>query len=351
MSSGPTTAVPIAAEPPAALTALVSGAGCGCKLPPGTLFELLAGMPGQRRDERVIVDAASGDDAAVFRLTPEVALVQTVDFFTPPVDDPYDFGRIAAANALSDIYAMGAKPLIALNIVAFPLERLGGRTLAEVLRGGLDVAREAGALIVGGHSIEDPQPKYGLAVTGVAHPERLLTNARARAGDVLVLSKPLGVGAIVAARRHGVRDERLLASAVSTMVALNAQAAEAALSAGAHAITDVTGFGLLGHLHHICRESSLEAELRADAVPALEGVQGLLESDAGISGGSRRNAQWSAGFASFGPGVRHWRRRLLVDPTTSGGLLVALPPERAAELPGAVIGRLRAGEAGRIAVG
>jgi selenide,water dikinase len=311
---------------------------------------LLAGLPAQAADERLLVGAATSDDAGAYRLTDELALVQTVDFFTPPVDDPYDFGRIAAANALSDVYAMGARPVTALNLVAFPLERLGGAMLAEVLRGGLDVAGEAGALVVGGHSIDDPEPKYGLAVTGVCHPRELLTNAGARAGDALVLTKPLGVGAIVAARKRGAADERLLDRAVQTMTELNASACEAARTAGAHAVTDVTGFGLLGHLHHMCRESGLAAELYAEQIPAIEGTRGLLESGAGASGGSRRNAQWSEGFATFAEGVEPWRRRLLVDPTTSGGLLVAVSPRRAEELPGALVGRLEPGTPGSIRV-
>lgn len=341
---------PAAAPETPALTDLASGAGCGCKLPPGSLLGLLAALPAQRPDERLLVGSASADDAAAFLLAPGVALVQTVDFFTPPVDDPYDFGRIAAANALSDVYAMGARPLTALNIVAFPLQRLGEQTLARILGGGLEVAELAGVQIVGGHSIEDPEPKYGLAVTGVADPERLLTNAGARAGDALVLSKPLGVGAIVAARRRGRGAQALLDAAVATMVALNAEASQAALQAGAHAATDVTGFGLLGHLHHVCRESGLAARVFADCVPALAGVRELLEQELGVSGGARRNAAWAEGFATFGADVPTWARWLLLDPTTSGGLLVALPAPRAQQIPGTLIGELLEGPAGHIDV-
>jgi selenide,water dikinase len=332
------------------LTALVSGSGCGCKLAPGALLPLLAGLPAQAVDDRLLVDAHTSDDAGAFALTDELALVQTLDFFTPPVDDPYDFGRIAAANALSDVYAMGARPLTALNIVAFPLERLGGEVLSEVLRGGLDVCARAGALLVGGHSIDDPEPKYGLAVTGVCHPDELLTNAGGEAGDALVLTKPLGVGAIVAAHKRGAAGEALLQRAADTMVELNAGASAAALAAGAHAVTDVTGFGLLGHLHHLCRESGVAAELYAEQVPALDGVQELLESAAGASGGSRRNAEWSAGFTTFAKEIPLWRQRLLVDPSTSGGLLIAVPHARAPVLPGAVVGRLLEGPPGSIRV-
>jgi selenide, water dikinase len=332
------------------LTALAAGAGCGCKLPAAELMPLLAGL-GSVDDPRLLVGSASCDDAAVIRVRPDLALVQTVDFFTPLVDDPYDFGRIAAANALSDVYAMGATPLSALNLVAFPLERLGGDVLREILRGGADVASAAGAILSGGHSIDDAEPKYGLAVTGVVDPSRVVTNAGGVAGDVLVLTKPLGVGAIVTARKRGVRDDALLASAVATMTELNDVASAAAVRASAHAMTDVTGFGLLGHLHHLCRESGLAAEIDAEAVPALDGVAELLGDDkVGVSGGSRRNAAWASGFARFEDGVAAWRRRLLTDATTSGGLLIALPPEAAAGMPGPVIGHVREGPLGTIAV-
>jgi selenide, water dikinase len=331
------------------LTALAHGAGCGCKLPAAELLPLLGELPAQG-DERLLVGAATSDDAAVFRVREDLALVQTIDFFTPLVDDPYDFGRIAAANALSDVYAMGAAPLTALNVVAFPLERLGADVLAEVLRGGLDVAARAGAVVVGGHSIEDAEPKYGLAVTGVVDPARIVTNAGGVAGDLLVLTKPLGVGAIVTARKRGVGEEALLKRAVATMVELNGAAAQAALEAGVHAMTDVTGFGLLGHLHLLCRESRLAAELHAEAVPALPGVEQLLAGAHGISGGSRRNAAWAERFATFTREVEPWRQRLLVDATTSGGLLAAVPFSSVERLPGMVLGRLVEGQPGAIRV-
>ena len=345
------TTTPPAAAPP--LTSLAAGAGCGCKLPAAELLPIVRGLPAQH-DERLLVGSATSDDAAVFRLRDDLALVQTIDFFTPLVDDPYDFGRIAAANALSDVYAMGGTPLTALNVVAWPLRRLGGEPLTEVLRGGLAVAQEAGCVIAGGHSIDDEEPKYGLAVTGTIDPRRVLSNAGARAGDALVLSKPLGVGAVVAARKRGLADDALLARAVATMTALNAEASRAALAAGAHAMTDVTGFGLLGHLHHLCRESGLAAVLDAAAVPALEGVEALLrgegEAVAGRSGGAARNAAWAEGFATVVEDVEPWRRRLVSDATTSGGLLIALPPAAAAALPWPVIGTLREGAAGTIDV-
>jgi len=296
------------------------------------------------------VGSASGDDAAVFQLTPDLALVQTVDFFTPIVDDPFDFGRIAAANALSDVYAMGGSPLTALNLVAFPLERLGGEVLHRILEGGLAVTEAAGCSIVGGHSIDDPEPKYGLAVTGTVDPAAMLTNAGARAGDALVLTKALGVGAITTAHKRDAADSAQLADAVATMVALNAEASVRAVAAGAHAATDVTGFGLLGHLHGMARESGLAAEVRAEDVPALEGALELLEDGVGVSGGGKNNRSYADPFTTFASDVTEARRRLVCDPATSGGLLVSIAAERAGELEGVVIGRMLDGEPGAIAV-
>jgi selenide,water dikinase len=339
----------MSASAPARLTDLASGAGCGCKLAAADLLPIVRALPPQV-DERLLVGSATGDDAAVFALREDLAIVQTVDFFTPLVDDPYDFGRIAAANALSDVYAMGGTPLTALNVVAFPLEAQGPDVLAAILRGGLDVVAAAGAVVVGGHSIKDDEPKYGLAVTGTVDPRTMLTNAGGRAGDVLVLTKPLGVGAIVTARKRGAADDDLLARAVDVMVALNATAALAALDADVSAATDVTGFGLLGHLHHVARESGLAAELDAAAVPAIEGVEELLADDGAVSGGSARNAEWAAGFTRFDDGVDGWRRRLVTDATTSGGLLLAAAPQDADRLPGPVVGRLVEGDAGTIRV-
>ncbi len=340
---------PVAEERPA-LTSLASGAGCGCKLAAADLLPVVRALPAVA-DHRLLVGSATGDDAAVVLVREDLALVQTIDFFTPLVDDPYDFGRIAAANALSDVYAMGGTPLSALNVVAFPLEELGAGVLAAILRGGADVVRAAGAMLAGGHSIKDDEPKYGLAVTGVVDPRRIVANAGGRAGDVLVLTKPLGVGAVVTARKRGAAGDELLARAVATMVELNAAGMEAALAAGVHAMTDVTGFGLLGHLHNICRESGLAAEVDAAAVPVLDGVRELLDGEAvGVSGGSRRNAEWAEAFASFAPEVVPWHRRLLTDATTSGGLLAAVPAAAAGAMPGPVIGRLVPGTPGTISV-
>ena len=331
------------------LTSLSHGAGCGCKLPAAELLPIIRNLPASTAPE-LLVGSATGDDAAVWRISDELALVQTVDFFTPVVDDPYDFGRIAAANALSDVYAMGGRPLTALNLVAWPLEQLGAAALGEVLRGGMDVVRAAGAEVVGGHSIDDPEPKYGLAVTGAVHPDRVIANAGGQAGDALVLTKPLGAGAVVTARKRGQAHDALLARAVGVMAALNADASAAAVAAGASAMTDVTGFGLLGHLHALARESGVAAEVDAAAVPALDGVEFMLEDERAVSGGSRRNREYAEGFAYLAGRVAPWRARLVCDATTSGGLLVAVDPARAAEVPGPVVGRLVAGEPGAIAV-
>jgi selenide,water dikinase len=332
-----------------ALTSLAHGAGCGCKLPAAALLPIVRDLP-RSTDERLLVASDSADDAAVMKLSDELALVLTIDFFTPIVDDPYDFGRIAAANALSDVYAMGGLPLVAMNVVAFPLERLGGDVLREILRGGADVAIAAGAAIVGGHSIDDPEPKYGLSVTGTVHPAELITNAGARAGDALVLTKPLGVGAVVTARKRGLRDDALLAHAVATMAALNDAASAAARAAEAHAMTDVTGFGLLGHLHSLALASGVAARVDAATVPALDDVLELLEGGGAVSGGSARNREYAETFTSFEASVPEARRRLVCDATTSGGLLVAVAPERAADLPGPVVGEIVGGAPGTIAV-
>jgi selenide,water dikinase len=332
------------------LTSLSHGAGCGCKLPPGAIRPLLDGMAAST-DPNVLVGFDTADDAGVYRVSDELAIVQTVDFFTPIVDDPYDFGRIAAANAISDIYAMGATPISALNLVAFSIHTLGADVLAEILRGGATIAAEAGMAIIGGHSIDDPEPKYGMAVTGLVHPDRLLTNAGGRAGDALVLTKPLGAGAVATAAKRGLPAP--VAEAIAVMTMLNRDAAAAAQRAGVHGLTDVTGFGLLGHLHELAQASGLAAELDAGLVPAIDGVMELLADpeERALAGGTRRNREYSAAFTIFAPGVPEARRWLVSDAMTSGGLLAAVAPERAGEVPGPVIGRLVPGRAGSIRVG
>src|SRR3954468_24854452 len=260
---------------PLRLTSLSHGAGCACKLPAAELHALLADLP-RSDDPNVLVGSDTADDAAVYRISDELAIVSTADFFTPIVDDPYDFGRIAATNALSDVYAMGGRPLTALNLVAYSLEELGEEPLRAILRGGADVAAAAGVAVVGGHSIDDREPKYGMAVTGVVNPRRLLRNSTARVGDALYLTKPVGGGVASTAAKRGLASEALVRAAVDVMTTLNRDASAAALEAGASAATDVTGFGLLGHLHELTLASGVAAELDAAAVPAIPGALELL---------------------------------------------------------------------------
>jgi selenide,water dikinase len=334
------------------LTSLSHGAGCGCKLGAEMLSSALRGVGAGHASSDVLVGFKGSDDAGVYRLTDELALVQTVDFFTPIVDDPYDFGRIAATNALSDVYAMGGTPITALNLVAFPLGELGEEVLRSILKGGADVCEAAGVAIVGGHSIDDPEPKYGLAVSGTVHPDRVLTNAGGRQGDALVLSKPLGVGAVTTALKRGVENAPLR-KAVEVMTTLNRDAAAACARAGVHALTDVTGFGLLGHLHELALASGLAATVDAAAVPAVSGAVLELLADPeqrAIAGGTRRNRAHAEQFTSFADTVTEAQRWLACDAMTSGGLLAAVPPDAARELPGTLIGRLAEGAAGTISV-
>ena len=333
-----------------ALTSLSHGAGCGCKLPAAAIGPLLAQLP-QSADAGVLVGYETADDAGVYQLRDDLALVHTADFFTPIVDDPFDFGRIAAANAVSDIYAMGATPVTALNLVAFSLQDLGEEVLLEILRGGSEVAAQADMAVLGGHSIEDSEPKYGLAVTGIVHPQELITNSGGQPDDALVLTKPLGSGAISTAAKRGT-DGASVPAAVAVMTTLNAEAAAAARAAGVHAMTDVTGFGLLGHLHELTLASGLAAELEAAAVPAIERVPELLADpdESAVSGGTRRNRTYVEEFSSFAESVPENLRWLVCDAMTSGGLLAAVPPASADQLPGPVIGRLTEGPAGSISV-
>jgi len=311
-------------------------------------------------DPRILVDASTRDDAAVMRLTPDRAIVATVDFFTPLVDDAYDFGRIAAANAFSDVYAMGATPLLALNLVGWPRETLPFDLLGDILRGGADVAREAGAFVAGGHSVDDPEPKYGMVVIGEAHPERVVRNAGAQPGDALVLTKPIGTGVLTTALKRDLLTEADLAPAVAVMTTLNAGAARAMGGVGVHAATDVTGFGLLGHLRVMLEASGVAAELTARAVPLLPRAREAAARGA-IPGGSQRNMESLADAVTFAADIDPSDRMLLADAQTSGGLLIAVTPDRCAALvaalerehapAAAVIGRVTAGPPGRVAVG
>jgi selenide,water dikinase len=313
------------------------------------LASLLEALP-KPTDPDVLVGTTIADDAGVYRLRDDLAIVQSVDFFTPIVDDPYDFGRIAAANSLSDIYAMGARPLTALNLVAWPVEELGTELLAEVLRGGQEVAASAGAAVLGGHTIDDPEPKYGLAVTGTIDPRELLTISGGRAGDVLVLTKPVGAGAVATALKRELAPEETVRAAVEVMSELNAAAAAAARAVDAHAVTDVTGFGLLGHLHGLAAASGVAAEVDAEAVPAIAGALELLSDERALAGGTRRNREHAETYTSFASDVSEARRWLVCDAMTSGGLLIAASSDRVSELPGVMIGRLLEGPAGEIAI-
>ncbi len=332
------------------LTEFSHGAGCGCKIGPGRLAEVLALVaPPAHAD--LIVGTETGDDAAVWRLSADRALVATTDFFTPVVDDPRTWGRIAAQNAVSDVWAMGGRPLFALNLVAWPAERLPVEQLAEVLAGGAEIGAESGFAVVGGHSIDDPEPKYGLAVVGEVHPDRILTNTGLRDGDALVLTKALGVGVATTAIKAGTAPGSLVTAAVATMTASNGPAARAALDAGATGCTDVTGFGLLGHLRKMVAASGVDAEIDVDAVPVLPGVRELAAAGV-LPGGSRRNRDWVAPVLDAG-GRSELDVLLLADAQTSGGLLFGARPLAAAAAvaalgpPAAVIGRVRTGR-GRV---
>jgi selenide,water dikinase len=310
---------------------------------PADLSEALAPLA-RHADPRLLVGPDTFDDAAVFRLHDDLALVQTVDFFAPIVDDPYDFGRIAAANALSDIYAMGGTPITALALAAFPEGTLPLSVLSDILRGGEDVVRAAGALVVGGHTVTDDEVKYGLAVTGTVHPERVLSNAGARAGDALMLTKPLGTGLLATKMKAGTLSDAAAAAAlVASMVALNAVAAHAAVRLGARAATDVTGFGLLGHASHLARASGVTLRFDSAALHGLPGSEAAIRE--GVqTGGAARNARYVEPLVRWGSAVSQTARVLAVDPQTSGGLLVAVPSSSAADYLAAVSGAVRVGD-------
>ena len=309
------------------LTRFSHGAGCGCKVAPDALGAVVAAL-GATPPAELLVGNATGDDAAVWRLDDERALVATTDFFTPVVDDPRAWGRIAAANAVSDVYAMGGTPLFALNIVAWNMTELPAAMLGEVLAGGQDVADEAGFAIVGGHTIDDPEPKYGLAVTGVVHPERVLTNRGMRVGQELVLTKPLGTGIITTALKTDRAEAGQLDAAVATMTRLNDVASRVAVQARATGCTDVTGFGLAGHLGRMALESGVDVVVDVDTIPLLPGVRELA-ADGVVPGGTRRNLAWALGFLA--PGARDEVDQLLVaDAQTSGGLVFGVDPDRTA---------------------
>lgn len=317
------------------LTQLAKGGGCACKIPPGDLEAMVAGLTGRDWDS-LVVGLDDGDDAAAVRIDGGQAVLSTADFFTPMVDSPYDWGRIAAANALSDIYAMGGRPILAINLLGWPREILPRDLAQEVLQGGLDVAQQAGCPLAGGHSIDAPEPTYGLAVTGIADPDRLMRNDAAEPGIPLSLTKPIGVG--VLNNRHKATGQ-VFEQAIETMTRLNAEASDQALAAGIRAATDVTGFGLLGHLHKMMRASGTTAVLDRAAVPVLDDVRESMQ-EGYVPGGSRRNLDWVRPHLDA-EGIDDLELVLLADAQTSGGLLVA------GEVPGApVIGEIVPARAG-----
>ncbi|MDT4900598.1 MAG: selenide, water dikinase [Pseudonocardiales bacterium] len=315
------------------LTQYAHGGGCACKIPPGELEDVVRGLTkAGPRDPvaELLVGLDDGDDAAVVRLEGGMALIATTDFFTPVVDDAYDWGRIAATNALSDVYAMGGRPVVAVNLLAWPRDVLPLELAAETLRGGLDVCSDAGCHLAGGHSVDDPEPKYGLAVTGIADPNRLLRNDAGKPGNALSLTKPLGIGVLNS--RHKATGERF-PEAIEMMTTLNAEASTAALEAGIECATDITGFGLLGHLYKLARASGVTAVIDSTALPYLDGAREALAAGY-ISGGTRRNLDWVRPHVDL-RSVGEEEALLLADAQTSGGLLIA------GEVPGApLIGEL-----------
>ncbi len=342
---------------PLRLTKLAKRAGCAAKHPPGFLLPLLGMLP-PVTDPNVLVGSSTADDAAVYKMSEDLALVLTTDFFTPIVDGPRDFGRVAAANALSDVYAMGGKPLSALSIVGFP-DTLPAAVLGEILAGACEIAAEAGIAIVGGHTIKSEEPIFGLAVVGTVHPKRVLSNAGAKPGDVLILTKPLGLGIISTAAKNDQDARGAITDAIRVMTTLNRVACEVLTRFEVHALTDVTGFGLLGHLRNITAASLVTAEVWANAVPVLPAAREYVK--AGIApGGTRANWKFLADWVEYAADVPQEEQLLLCDAQTSGGLLAAVPESIAREvtqalsaagtLASAIVGRITAAGTGRIHV-
>jgi selenide,water dikinase len=334
------------------LTSLAHGGGCGCKLAPSVLQRLLADQPAAGPYKQLLVGSETADDAAVWQLDADTCIIATTDFFMPMVDDPFDFGRIAATNAISDVYAMGGKPIMALAILGMPVDKIPTEIVREILKGGAAVCADAGIPVAGGHSIDCPEPVYGLAVIGTCRPEHLRRNTDARPGDAVILTKPIGVGIYSAAIKKGALPPEGYAEMIQTTTLLNRAGADLAKNTDVHAITDVTGFGLLGHGLELARGSELGLVIEASAVPLLERA-GVLAQEGYVTGASHRN------WASYGesvvlpPDLPEWKRHLLADPQTSGGLLVSVAPQQAAAIletiraagyPAAqIVGRLDAG--------
>jgi cysteine desulfurase NifS/selenium donor protein len=329
------------------LTQFTHGMGCACKLRPQALEEILQSLPVQFHPD-ILVGNEHSDDAAVYRINENQAIVQTLDFFTPIVDDPYEFGAIAAANALSDIYAMGATPLFALNIVGFPVNRLPIEVLKQILKGASDKSAEAGIQIIGGHTVDDPEPKFGMAVTGIIHPDKILRNDGASPGDMLILTKPIGTGILATAMKRGLTDEKTNRRTVEVMIELNRNAAEVMLTFPVSTATDVTGFGLLGHLHEMTFASGVDAEINAGDVPFLPGAEEMAAAGI-IPGGTLNNLDFAEKFVAWDERISYIKKVLLCDAQTSGGLLICMPENHADEfvqklaesgVTGNVIGRM-----------
>jgi selenide,water dikinase len=340
------------------LTSYSSKGGCGCKIGPGDLSQVLKNLPAAEPNPNLLVGLDTSDDAGVYKLTDDLAIVQTVDFFTPIVDDPYSFGQIAAANALSDIYAMGGKPLTVLNIVAFPIMKLDKQILADILRGAADKVREAGATLVGGHSIDDNEPKFGLAVTGTIHPDKVRTNAGAKPGDQLILTKPIGVGILTTSIKKDQLSEEEVARVTQVMATLNKTAAEVMDRFTVHGCTDVTGFGLLGHTAELAKGSGVGVRIGASQVPVLPRVRELAEAGF-VPGGTKNNYAHLEGSVTFAPSIDQIGQWILCDAVTSGGLLISaaakdadalLAALRAEGVEAAKIGEVVADHPGQIVV-
>jgi len=344
---------------PIRLTSFSHGGGCGCKIAPGVLSEILKNSAGGLIPAELLVGIETADDAAVYKLNEEQALIATTDFFMPIVDDPFDFGRIAATNAISDVYAMGGKPIMALALVAMPVDRLPVEVIGQIIRGGQAACRDAGIPIAGGHTIDSVEPIYGLVVMGLVHPDKLRRNADAQAGDLLVLGKPIGVGVLSAALKREKLDADGYAQLVRTTTMLNKPGMAFADMAGVHALTDVTGFGLAGHTLEIARGAGLTAVIDWSRVPLLPGVLKMAENGF-VTGASGRNWAGYGPEVRIEPGVPPVARDLLTDPQTSGGLLVSCTPQRADEVlrvfhsagfdHAAVIGRMEKGKVGHLSV-
>ncbi|MCR2822202.1 selenide, water dikinase SelD [Lederbergia panacisoli] len=340
------------------LTSLSSKGGCGCKIGPADLEEVIRMLPPPSENPNLLVGLDTSDDAGVYKLNDDMAIVQTVDFFTPIVDDPYSFGQVAAANAISDIYAMGGKPLTALNIVAFPIATLEKRILSEILRGAADKLQEAGATLVGGHSIDDKEPKFGLAVTGLVHPERVRTNAGSKPGDKLILTKPIGVGILTSSLKKGLLNQSEIDRVTAVMTTLNKKAAETMEGYDVHACTDVTGFGLLGHSLEMAKGSGVGIRIVKERVPILERVRELAKQGV-IPGGTKNNHAHIQDSVSFPENMDTIDQWILCDAVTSGGLLISVDGNDAEELlaelleagvEAAIIGEVKDDHLGKIVV-